>query len=286
MMLNFLSKMWGFNKPYRNFFHPYKRLLDKLIYFFFFRSFNNTEGVPWKHLESAPNHAMTKYLSKIRDSTFEKRMIDKLMKRKELKDFRFCVVKVKRNHDILKSFCKIDHSKISQHISCGDSSKGSNDTVKLSILCPNHLCKDILESDGKSFNLHAIDPSIPVILYFHGGGFVLSNSMDSYSVTTIADLIKARKEKSKSEKTSEVILISIDYRLAPEHVFPAGVIDCFSVVDYLFSSLCSPPDRKFHISGVSAGGNFATTVAMECLRAKRDRIKRFVPCLITVDFIE
>lgn len=96
---------------------------------------------------------------------------------------------------------------------------------------------------------------LPAIFYFHGGGFIwgLPEHYDEFC-SVLADCAGA-------------VIISVDYRYAPEFPFPAGLNDCYDVVSYVAKN-----PEKFNIdpqhisvAGDSAGGNFAAAV---CLRAR------------------
>lgn len=90
------------------------------------------------------------------------------------------------------------------------------------------------------------------LIWFHGGGFVFGN-LDS------SDLI-CRKIVAKSH----LIIISVDYRLAPENKFPAAVDDAYEVTQWVMKNakeLAIEPNKIF-IGGVSAG---ATLAAVTCL---------------------
>ena len=60
----------------------------------------------------------------------------------------------------------------------------------------------------------------PALVYFHGGGWVVCD-LDTHDV--ICRAIARR---------SGAVVISVDYRLAPEHKFPAAVIDCYAAVNH------------------------------------------------------
>ncbi|MGI8474765.1 MAG: alpha/beta hydrolase [Thermomicrobiales bacterium] len=96
---------------------------------------------------------------------------------------------------------------------------------------------------------------LPVIVYFHGGGFVIAN-LDVYDASPRA-LANAAK----------AIVVSIAYRLAPENPFPAAVDDAYAATQYLIANAgaVGGDPTKVAVAGESAGGNLATVV---CLRAK------------------
>ncbi len=91
-----------------------------------------------------------------------------------------------------------------------------------------------------------------VLLFFHGGGWV-TGDIDSYDAVC-ADM---------AALTGRVV-VSVDYRLAPEHPFPAGVEDCYAVAREIFlndRSLGIEPEEVVLI-GDSAGGNLAAAVSL------------------------
>jgi len=81
-----------------------------------------------------------------------------------------------------------------------------------------------------------------VILYIHGGGYI----MGSPNFTRMASVRLGMATKMR--------VLSIDYRLAPEHPYPQGLEDCITSYKWLLSSGINP--KKIIISGDSAGGYF------------------------------
>jgi acetyl esterase len=102
------------------------------------------------------------------------------------------------------------------------------------------------------------DDGIGVMVYFHGGGFVLG-TLDSYD-----GLARHLAEACRMP------VVSVDYRLAPEHVFPAAVDDSLRAVREVADQAESwgLPKRRLVVAGDSAGGTLAA-VAAQTLRNER-----------------
>ncbi len=97
------------------------------------------------------------------------------------------------------------------------------------------------------------DGPLPTLLYFFGGGWVLG------SIET-ADGICRRLANAVPCQA-----VTVGYRLAPEHPFPAAVDDCVAAARWAFSnavSLGADPER-IAVGGDSAGGNLAAVVAQQ-----------------------
>jgi acetyl esterase len=93
---------------------------------------------------------------------------------------------------------------------------------------------------------------LPVIVFFHGGGWVICD-LDTHDETArrLANDVGA-------------VVVSVDYRLAPEHKFPAAADDCYAATVWTAehaAELGGDADR-IAIAGDSAGGNLAAVVAL------------------------
>lgn len=93
-----------------------------------------------------------------------------------------------------------------------------------------------------------------LIVYYHGGGWVLGNLDDFDALSrTLAQRAGAA-------------LLSVDYRLAPEHRFPAAVDDAVVAAQWALDQQPAGPDLPVIVAGDSAGGNLATVVARRLAR--------------------
>ena len=90
------------------------------------------------------------------------------------------------------------------------------------------------------------------VMYIHGGGFVLG-SLDS------GDQIA-----SGIAEQVEAVVVSVDYRLAPEHPFPAGPEDCYAALRHISenASTFDVDPERIAIWGDSAGGNLTVATCM------------------------
>ena len=92
----------------------------------------------------------------------------------------------------------------------------------------------------------------PAVVYFHGGGWVVG-SIDSHD-----PLCRALANASGA------VVVSVDYRLAPEHAFPTAAEDAYAATEWVVeraAELGVDPERVA-VAGDSAGGNLATVVAL------------------------
>ena len=94
--------------------------------------------------------------------------------------------------------------------------------------------------------------SLPLVLFAHGGGFV-AGDLGTHDV-----LVRAVANRSAA------LVVAVDYRLAPEHPFPAGLDDVYAVLEWLAKEgrkLGGNPQR-IAVCGDSAGANLAAAVAI------------------------
>ncbi|MGG3466813.1 alpha/beta hydrolase [Neobacillus pocheonensis] len=96
-----------------------------------------------------------------------------------------------------------------------------------------------------------IQASYPALVFYHGGGWVIGN------IETHDNVCRALTN------LANCVTISVDYRLAPEHKFPAAVEDSYAAVQYVFNQAeaFQVDPSRIAVGGDSAGGNLAAVVA-------------------------
>lgn len=112
---------------------------------------------------------------------------------------------------------------------------------------------------------------LPVVAFFHGGGWVLS-SVDGHD--SLARRLAAR---------THALVVSVEYRLAPEHPFPAPHDDCWAVTKWLagHAAELGGDQSRIAVAGDSAGANLAAGVALRARDTGLDLTHQLLiyPCI-------
>jgi len=109
---------------------------------------------------------------------------------------------------------------------------------------------------------------LPVLVFFHGGGWVVG---DIESHDTVCRHLANR---------AGCAVVSVDYRLAPEHKFPAAVEDCFAATAWVAGNAAAlgVDAARLAVGGDSAGGNLAAVVSL----LARDRGGPRIACQLLI----
>jgi acetyl esterase len=113
-----------------------------------------------------------------------------------------------------------------------------------------------IDAEGRKIPVRVYTPArdgpFPVVVFFHGGGWV-AGTLETHDPYCRALATEAG-----------VIVASVDYRLAPEHKFPAGLEDCLAATEWVLAHVGELGGEvlRVMVGGDSAGGTLATVVAL------------------------
>ncbi|MGX7759925.1 alpha/beta hydrolase [Streptomyces angustmyceticus] len=95
--------------------------------------------------------------------------------------------------------------------------------------------------------------ALPAVLHFHGGGFALGRSLPGQDRVAI-ELCRALP----------AVVVTVEYRLAPEHRYPAGVEDCYRALEWVAERAAElgVDAARIAVAGKSAGGGLGAAVAL------------------------
>jgi len=131
--------------------------------------------------------------------------------------------------------------------------------------------KDVVLDDATGLTVRLFLPKrqepsgkkLPVLVYFHGGGFILESAKSATYHNHLTSLAAA----------AGVLAVSVDYRLAPEHRLPAAYDDCWTALQWAASArddwLAEHGDAsRVFVAGDSAGGNIVHNVLVRASSAE------------------
>lgn len=117
----------------------------------------------------------------------------------------------------------------------------------------------IKAKDGEEIRIRIYTPKgegpFPALVYYHGGGWVIG----------AVEMFEAANRLVATE--GNVVVISVDYRLAPENPYPTPIEDCYAALEWVadHADIINVDPAKVSVGGDSAGGNLSTVIAKKSL---------------------
>lgn len=151
---------------------------------------------------------------------------------------------------ILESFPALDLNRdnivrMREVIASRPAQRASVDVEEAIVSCPSD------DGDIRLYVYHGSnEPNRPALLWIHGGGYIMGSAEDD----------RARIIAAKLKCT----VFSVEYRIAPEHPFPAGPNDCYAALRWIYANSASfgIDPNNIAIGGASAGSGMAAGVAL------------------------
>ena len=118
------------------------------------------------------------------------------------------------------------------------------------------------------------DGPVPIMMYFHGGGYVKGGLDETDAFCR------------RLARTTGNVVVSVDYRLAPEHPYPAALGDAYrcSLWAYQNAGALGGTEDSFGVCGESAGGNLAAVICLLARSGQEIEISRQILLQPVVDF--
>jgi len=117
-----------------------------------------------------------------------------------------------------------------------------------------------LDADGVPVRVYAPReaPDLPVVVYFHSGGWTIGTAEQFDGIARLV------------ARAADAIVVSVDYRLAPEHPFPAALDDAWNALNWVAKNAASfgGDATRLAVMGESAGGNLAAVCALAARDAR------------------
>lgn len=121
---------------------------------------------------------------------------------------------------------------------------------------------------------HRDDTPLPCLFFYHGGGFLFGS------------VYRQENLCQRYVKNVNCVVVSVEYRLAPQWKAPAQLLDCYAALIWVHENageLKIDPDR-LAVSGLSAGGNLAAAVALYAREKKGPKLCLQMPLYAELDY--
>lgn len=125
-----------------------------------------------------------------------------------------------------------------------------------------------VKRDGEDVLLRVYHPQgegpFPIMVFYHGGGWRMNN-LDLYDYVP-----------RYFARYGGIAVVAVDYRLAPEHMFPTGLEDCYMALEWAVenAALFNGSPKSVTVCGDSAGGNYAAAVSIMARDRKGPKIHK------------
>jgi acetyl esterase/lipase len=119
-------------------------------------------------------------------------------------------------------------------------------------------CEVVAVSSTASVRIHrppGLGTMPPAVLWIHGGGYVWGSAA-----------VEDRVVRSMAEKV-DALVVSVEYRLAPEHPYPAALDDCYAALQWLVAR-ADIDSQRIVVAGVSAGAGLAAALTLRCVDSR------------------
>jgi len=270
--------------PHWNWTHPYKSTLDKILSSIFpiiLPLSDVTQSPLYISEEQNNTPELTKKLTSLRNSLKTMNASSYTARCKEWNSLLSednpilsGTVTIPTNNKILSEFgfTSLNGSPIDHMLQNAFNNKDEDDNlIQIDITCPQSAIVSGISYESKdsitSTSLENIifDQSAHLLLWFHGGGLILGDGRDADCSIDNALRLTRLQNGTKSEKNActNIVVLSVNYRLAPEYPFPAAIIDGLSAYNLLHTHFFS---HSKHIGGISAGGNLSSVIGLESCR--------------------
>ena len=279
---------------YTNFNHPEKCLMDKLLSTIFplFLPLSKMAKQPSSKLCDGDKNeilnTITEKFCKLADKGFQNKL-------EEYSNFLLeafpsdCLVSgdvyIPRDPDILRKF---GIPNVEEILCISTKPQDCGAEIVIHVTCPATAIQgvSIIEESGdlkskgpktfKACKLENISFSkkAHLVLWFHGGGFVLGSARDEMAIARALHLMKWQVRHAKDKSFAPpIVFFSVEYRLGPQNPFPCAIIDGLSASSFLAEKF---PSYPLHVAGLSAGGNLSAIVGLESHRKYPGKFKSIV----------
>ncbi len=127
-----------------------------------------------------------------------------------------------------------------------------HDAPALDSVTDSEYAGPLAEVKVRIYRPQGVNAPAPVLVYFHGGGWVVGN-LDSHD--HLCRYLAAK---------SDVVVVAVDYHLAPEHKFPAAYEDCLAATRWVAANAVKLgiDAKRMAVGGDSAGASLAASIAL------------------------